>query len=1541
MANPYEEWNSLLQDELGTSDPYSDWKGILEDEIGEDSPFYDEYPNIFQQQKEAITPTKEEQEELLPRATPGFKGALVEGFKSGLTLGYASEEFPEDMTTGELSGMLIGEMAGGLGPLLGFSAVTGGFGAPVAVASKMKRAYDIVKIIGRTKNKLRVAEKAKDASKIVKYKKDINKYTSTLNKYKKDYIKEVSDSKLFSSKRKIKQLSSSPLYPTASGILGRNKKYQNAIQFVATKTKLGFQGANALNRFAQTSAAFAGTGFLRKRGEGDFGELKMAERVKGIPKDVYMGALFSVAGLPTMLGVKGAGLLETSALMGLGTHSDYLTGNPSDMSVEERLMHGLTLVGFHHLQQGLGNRAIKEKMFNGLREMGFSEPEAFTMAFENKNMDAQLKRMRDGETFRYRNLKNKDDWSVVAVESAGKKNEKASIVLRNIQTGKFKTFEGSTLTKAREKLHKEYERFDYKDPKLKDDVVRRNDMDFQNRREDQIIGEAIPKVIKKKDKTNANPDWVRFNHKKQNLLKKLTDDNYTPWEKIALITTLYPKSKTRSISKSIDKLTYKELSRLERFVNKKESKVIYDSNLVTLVPEGMSRYASEAGNKLWNVARELGLSTSAYFEPLGSVGKKISRKLEQFSMWRADVMGSVVLFEKKMNKELKKHGFTLADINKHVQIMRDNKYEKQRNSKSHKEFLEKIRAIEKIPGTKTTDPLTLEGWINQKYDVFFDDMAKMLISSNSWVRTIKKDGSISSKRFVQMYGKNKKPIELVDMYENPVLHTMQVDSFLNFLKNKDVKKVLNNKGDEVNASRKLTISNYKKGYSPRMVTERFMEISELSNRDSKRAIKDLMERPEIKELDVSMTKKEEIARQMFNDIINMKDSQGVYGGQWSRIADLPSHYYLSKREGALSWDRKNMRIVKPNNVVKANGEIYRKGDKIYDKATGKDVIIEEVVPVYETNYNKVLESYSNSVSHASAAAHVYGSSKHDKIMWTDLVNGIKEETGNKTYANFAEKVLRNQLFGENRTLFDTIFRPIAKYSALTGLSSPMSSVKNVLLGNVQNATVFSTRALMKNSRMLWSRKLWKSERELALDSGFTHIGSYDLFLKQGSFKGASWLRKIVENAGGMQTTEAINRTFSGPLGEFSLRESINVLSSIKTPATKGLKVADARRMMIDVFKFTPKEINDMIARAELANKAGESMVYKPTELQRARYRAQLVTQGSGDIAYVPYWMSKQWAKPLTLFYRVAYRVTDTVANNVIKPIVADGNMIPAMKYVSSTIGSGMAIHSIYEWILDEDRMNKYKSMPNNMLDYFIKAEGLGLFSNAFDEYGGVVDSYQPVVFKNAQTFVNMMVGMTEELLRGEPEFAIKEVKDGASEIVAAYNFYKRTWQAMTGDTEKQFMDSRRRQSQFLDAFYPKEKLDIDYDDGTTSKTAYYRAIKDTFWIDDNKQTAKSYYAALHYLTHTIMAENGYSPERARKEARSRLKRTLTRMRPIPASWRKKPGRTGKSKYFEYYSRLPEGAKEQENNLDSLYLTKKQELFEAIDKYKKLYDTELY
>ena len=988
----------------------------------------------------------------------------------------------------------------------------------------------------------------------------------------------------------------------------------------------------------------------------------------------------------------------------------------------------------------------------------------------------------------------------------------------------------------------------------------------------------------------------------------------------------------------------RELSRVERFISDSESRLIHENNVLTLVPDTLPAKSSLLYHRLRNVTREYLLSTAAIFEPLGWAGQKIARKLEQFSMWRTNAMGSIVFFEKGMNTYLEKHGLTLAEVNEHVQIMRDRKYEKQRESKEHKEFLEKIQAIEVAPKTAMTEAKTLEDWIMTSYENFFDDMAKMLISSNSWVKTITKGGSIKTRRFVQIFDKNGKPIELVDLYKNPELHAEQVKSFLKFVKDKEFKTVIDKNGNTVEASRKNTVSNYAPIYSPRMITDRFMEIAGIGNDKVTRAIHDLKNRPEIRDLKVSEARKEEIARQQFNEIMNMRGPEGVYGRQWGRVAVLPTHYFLKTRDGAMSWEKNNVEVIQikgsNHNVTKPNGEVYKKGDKITN-TRGERVVIDEVVPVYETDYNVVLKKYTDGVAHSTAAAHTYGSAKYKDILWKHLSDNLSRDTGDKYYGQFATKVLKNQLFGESRTRFDMIFRPIARFSAITGLSSPVSSLKNVFLGSVQDATVFTSRELMQNMRHLLSKDMWAKEKDLTRFSGFTHIGAYDLFLSRQAFRGAGWLRKIAENAGGMQTTEAFNRIFAQSIGRFALQNHVNNLAGIKNASTKGIKDYDSRRILKDVFGFNSKEIIDMLERANIAKESGNPWEPRTTEEARARYRAQLVTQGSGDIPYVPYWMGKQWAKPLTLFYRVAYRMTDTVATNVIKPIIVDGNMVPAMKYMVGVTGTGFALFQFYDWVLGEERVNQFKSMPSNTLEYFLKAEGLGLFSNAFDSYGGAVDSYNPVVFRNTKTFIDMTVNMISEGLRGEVGFAGKELKDGMTEIVAGYNTYKRLWDYATGDTQKKYRESRRRQTQFLDAFYPKEKLDIDYDDGSTSKTAYYRAIRDTYWIDDNKQRAKSYYAALHYLTHTIMAEQGYTAPRAKKEARARLKRVLSKMRPVPSSWRKKPGRTRKTKYHEYYTRLPKGAQEQEDGLDSLYIQKKQELYQAMRQYRKLYDTERY
>ena len=90
MPDPYTDYLNL-SGQGDESDPYSDWKKLS----GTTSPPqagdpYTEYLNLLTQQQEAITPTKEEANDLMPRHSVGFGGALWEGFKSGLTLSYVA-----------------------------------------------------------------------------------------------------------------------------------------------------------------------------------------------------------------------------------------------------------------------------------------------------------------------------------------------------------------------------------------------------------------------------------------------------------------------------------------------------------------------------------------------------------------------------------------------------------------------------------------------------------------------------------------------------------------------------------------------------------------------------------------------------------------------------------------------------------------------------------------------------------------------------------------------------------------------------------------------------------------------------------------------------------------------------------------------------------------------------------------------------------------------------------------------------------------------------------------------------------------------------------------------------------------------------------------------------------------------------------------------------------------------------------------------------------------------------------------------------------
>ena len=492
----------------------------------------------------------------------------------------------------------------------------------------------------------------------------------------------------------------------------------------------------------------------------------------------------------------------------------------------------------------------------------------------------------------------------------------------------------------------------------------------------------------------------------------------------------------------------------------------------------------------------------------------------------------------------------------------------------------------------------------------------------------------------------------------------------------------------------------------------------------------------------------------------------------------------------------------------------------------------------------------------------------------------------------------------------------------------MSGLKNLMLGNVQNATVFTSRELMRTFNHLFAKKgNYKSAKAFAEEIGATYTGAYDLYL--GEIGPSGWVKKYLPNLGLMRTTEIMNRTIASALGKHALDIHVANMAGIKVPSTKGLSKSDSRRILLNVLEFTPDQISDMIYRRRNIGNKGK-MQFSSLEEKRAAQQAHTITQGSGELPFVPYWMGKSWAKPLTLFYRIAYRMTESVGKNVVKPALTEGNMVPAMKYIPLSIGSGMALMKVYDFLFDEQRTNQFKSLPAQYFNYFLKAEGMALFSNMYESSGGIsFDSYKPVIYRNSKVFLNNLV----DWVQGK-KTTKQAAGDGIKRIVSAFNTVDRFYKRLSKDIQKKFIESRRRQSQYLDAFYPKTKLDIDFDGGLTTKTPHYRMLKDVFWYTDNEEKARRYYTSLSFLTHRIMIDKkGISYRTAEKEAHERLKRTVSRLRPIPKSWMKTKAQTKGTRYKEYLSKLTPEQRKKEEDLQDLYMERKRDFYQSLREFK--------
>tara|TARA_R110002050_G_scaffold66303_4_gene143190 strand:+ start:2 stop:3019 length:3018 start_codon:yes stop_codon:yes gene_type:complete len=985
---------------------------------------------------------------------------------------------------------------------------------------------------------------------------------------------------------------------------------------------------------------------------------------------------------------------------------------------------------------------------------------------------------------------------------------------------------------------------------------------------------------------------------------------------------------------------------------------IFDKR-VPLPPENFHNLISRINPKLAKIlkmtkskVKETILGTGAIGEMLGGHGAEMSYLEKSHGRFRNTFMGLTVNLHNSLKRDLKGTGVKMRHLNDHIQSFLDNSgtFEGMKKSKESKNFVEKLNNIT-IKDSKGNRVSGLDAIID-RYRKFYDEAAIAQISSNSYIRDTSTK-KLKRVPFWKIYDTQGNKIKLVDINKNFERHNEQINSILSWMKGEDIvaksafagkKVVLNEKGNYVAIDPKLSKHYYIKDYSRKQVTPEFFEFIGTDHALNKAAAYMANNDAELKKL--GFDEGFQRAKKLILDIQQVNSKKNIYGQQYTRVADLPAYIYISKGKGGFG----DIVPMEKNNVFKENGKPFEINESITD-ANGVRHQIANRIKVYDTDYIPAIDNYASGLAHSTATYYAYGVNGEIKGTINRISTGLANQTGDPYYKEWSTKIMESQIYGEKQSTFTKVMRPITRWSAISGLSSPLSGLKNLFLGNVQNATVFTSRELfeayLSRDKGLLNplgnvREKWKNAKQYAEQIGATYQSSFDLHIETSPMSG--FMKRYLPNLGLMRTTEILNRTIASSIGPVALNNHIANISMIKNPATKGISRNDSRRILIDVFDFTPQQISTMIERyrfdrgkyLEHQKKTngkdinGKAFKFRLTETERnqSAQQAHVVTQGSGDLAYVPYWMGQGWAKPLTLFYRVAYRITDTVAKNVVKPVLVDGNMVPAIKYMGLSTLAGKSLYAAYDYMFDEERVNKFKDMPSQYFDYFLKAEGLALFSNAYNEYGGWEEGYYPVPIRNIETVWDNL----KDFVEGK-KFGTTALGDGLKEVVALYGFSERAIKQYTKESVKQYDDSKKRQYQFLDTYYPKDKVSLNYEDGMTAKTPYYKALRDVFWHDDLKTIAKTYYTSLAFLSHRIMSEKGVPYRMAEKDARQRLERTISSLQPIPSSWMKTRGRTGKSRYTEYLNALTPKNKSKEELIMSTYRQKQRNFYNAISTYR--------
>ena len=267
--------------------------------------------------------------------------------------------------------------------------------------------------------------------------------------------------------------------------------------------------------------------------------------------------------------------------------------------------------------------------------------------------------------------------------------------------------------------------------------------------------------------TESEKDYSKQRGKLGSVFKK---NNYGRWDKASIIRLIYPESKG-----DINNLSARQLRRVRKFINDDiRSERYYDSVVAPSIPESyFTKVTSPYYRKALRAMGKVALPISTLYNTLNTQATRLVSKLtKEFVRWRTNLLGTHIAAVNEMQRQLKKKGIKIKDVNEKIQAFMDDKYKKLQRDPEYMKFREKLESIEVGEGREKINGFE---YVLRTYKALNEQMARAQISSNSWIKNVRKN---KYERFIKIIDASGREVELIDFYENPKLHAEQVTSFL-------------------------------------------------------------------------------------------------------------------------------------------------------------------------------------------------------------------------------------------------------------------------------------------------------------------------------------------------------------------------------------------------------------------------------------------------------------------------------------------------------------------------------------------------------------------------------------------------------------------------------------------------------------------------------------------------------------------------------------------------------------------------------------------